>query len=117
MAMSPGAHASGAYRAAAKNPPSPTAGWSLERLRAASDPLLKMGVTQASVKESIDALGRGSRATGDHQPTAGNEMLEEATRHIGESRDAAFRGQIDAIKSSTPKTPQQDANWQGRGDG
>jgi hypothetical protein len=108
---------------------SPTAGWSLDRLRAASDPMLKAGATPGYVGQliergkgdaaraaHIDSLGRGSRATGDHQPNAGSEMLEEATKHIGDSRDQAFRGQLNAIESATPKTIDANVNWRGRGD-
>jgi hypothetical protein len=40
----------------------------------------------------------------------------DATAHIGSTRDAEFRGQIDSIRRSTPSAA-QDANWRGRGDG
>jgi hypothetical protein len=45
-----------------------------------------------------------------------NDMLAGAIAHLGTSRTAEFRNQLKAIELATPSA-QQDANWNGRGDG
>jgi hypothetical protein len=45
-----------------------------------------------------------------------NSLLQAATKHIGTSRTAEFRNQLDAIAKATPSA-EQDADWNGRGDG
>lgn len=115
MAMSPGAHASGAYRAAAAAKPARRKtgnpgidAMSDEAVYRASEGLRKMGADHKTVSESIAFLKQHKQSGGD--------MFKGAIEHVGPSRTEAFRGQLDAIAKATPSA-QQDANWQGRGDG
>lgn len=78
--------------------------------------LIERGKGDAARKHHIDTLGRGSRATGDHQPGAKDEALEDATKHIGNTRDGEFRNQVNAIVAATPKSINANVNWRGRGD-